>query len=77
MTHSSVHDYDVGRRNRLLKRTRQERAAIERLPELWPVVCCSCGAVLGLAEADQELLCRDCGRWVAADDVGENVEMVR
>ncbi len=76
MTHPYVHDYDVGRRNRLLKRTRQERAAIERLPELLPCLCPDCGAVLGLAEADQELLCRDCGRWVAADVASENPEVL-
>lgn len=57
------------RTGRLLKRERQADATIERLPELLPATCPTCRVVLGLVEADGELLCRNCGRWVPADEI--------
>ena len=63
---------EMHRPDRLLLARRKHEASRERHRELLPCICPDCGAVLGLAEPSEELLCRDCGAWAAADaGVGE------
>ncbi len=63
----SPRTWEPRRPDKLVAQIRKAEASVERLPELLPARCPSCGSIVGLVGVDGELLCRAWGVWAAAD----------